>query len=99
MTLSRLLHRIGLHAWRHVWGSHNRYYECRICEARQVRIGQGGYQPVDLDWLNHKPPRPRTPPGKLAPPLPEHLDWNWRVIHRETFPKPLPVIPPEEAPQ
>jgi hypothetical protein len=44
--------RLGLHWYKHVYGYHNRYYECRHCSKRTVRIGNGGYQPIDNIWLN-----------------------------------------------
>jgi hypothetical protein len=60
--------RIGWHPWRWVWGSFNRYFECRRCEARMVRKGVGGYQPVDSWWLHRRArasgrPAPSPPAG------------------------------------
>lgn len=58
-----LLCRIGLHAWVHVFGSFNHYFECR-CGAREVRLGFGGYQPVASWWLRREAnPEPTPPQG------------------------------------
>lgn len=39
------------HRWRFVRGSFNVYEACATCAARRVILGQGGYQPIDRDWL------------------------------------------------
>lgn len=58
-----LLHRLGLHRWRYVFGSFNRYYECDLCRQRKVVLGVGGYQPVADWWLAGKDqPPPLVPP-------------------------------------
>ena len=42
------------HKWKLSHGTHNLYYECE-CGRRKVVIGQGGYQPVDWNWLGINP--------------------------------------------
>ena len=62
------------HRWRYVWGTHNRYFKCARCPARQARLGRGGYQPIDMEWLHRilsdGRPRPRMPqPADIGLPL------------------------------
>jgi hypothetical protein len=58
-----LLHKLGLHSWRHAFGDFNRYYECKVCGARKVVRGLGGYQPIADWWLaGADQPPPLVPP-------------------------------------
>ena len=50
--IKRFMDRLGLHNWRFVMGSYNRYYECAVCGRRKVDVpAGGGYQPIDRNWL------------------------------------------------
>ena len=46
------------HRWQHVLDNgYTKYFECKDCGARQSRQPEGGYQPVDVDWLTRgRPP-------------------------------------------
>lgn len=59
-----ILCRIGAHAWRHAFGTFNRYFECQRCGKRRVALGLGGYQPVAWWWLKGLPEPKRTPPNQ-----------------------------------
>jgi hypothetical protein len=53
----RFVHFFGMHKWNFKFSTgHNKYYECEICGKRNVVYPfNGGYQPIDRDWLNRQP--------------------------------------------
>ena len=52
--MKKLFCKIGLHHYEYVKGIHNKYYECKHCGHRKVKIPIGGYQPIDKKWLKEK---------------------------------------------
>lgn len=62
----RFVHFFGMHKWNFEFSTgHNEYYECEICGKRDVVYPfDGGYQPIDRDWLNRQPDSfNHTPPS------------------------------------
>jgi hypothetical protein len=50
----KLLHGNGLHFWSYSHGRCNRYYVCRVCGSRKVRLSDASYQPIDYQWLDSR---------------------------------------------
>lgn len=49
--LAKLIHRFR-HCWKIVRDNGKTVYEkCSVCEKRRIRQRQGGYQPVDYQWI------------------------------------------------
>ena len=62
----RFVHFFGMHKWNFEFSTgQNEYYECEICGKRDVIYPfDGGYQPIDRDWLNRRPDSfNNTPPS------------------------------------
>ena len=43
--------KIGIHKYKLIKGTHNKYYECARCDKRKVKVPISGYQPIDSKWL------------------------------------------------
>ena len=44
----KILHRLGFHKWKYYKGCFNKYYQCEICGKKIVKVGCGGYQPIEI---------------------------------------------------
>jgi len=49
--MREFLCRYVFHNWKHVEGDINRYYECKECNKRKVKVDLNIYQPIDHNWL------------------------------------------------
>jgi len=78
--LLRLLHGNGLHFWRLSHSTGDRYYVCRVCGARDVRLASPMARPIDhpidYEWLHSRPVVANVPAAdELAEtPLAQYLD-------------------------
>lgn len=43
--------RWSIHKWLFSHGTGHKYYECKRCGKRALRMMVGGYQPIDRAWL------------------------------------------------